>query len=73
MQETVICHKDQTAFLDALESCLSTGLAVLMDGVPQTEESLKQLLTEKKNREWRGTILQDDKGDLKGLSFTAES
>ena len=49
------------------------SLAVLMDGVPQTEESLKQLLTEKKNREWRGTILQDDKGDLKGLSFTAES
>ncbi|MBO4872359.1 MAG: hypothetical protein J5496_02970 [Lachnospiraceae bacterium] len=69
----VICHEEQTAFLDALESCLSSGLAVLMDGVPQTKESLKKILKEKGNRSWTGTILLGDRGDLKGLSFTAES
>ena len=73
MQEPVICHKENSAFLDALESCLSSGLAVFLDGIPQTAESLETVLTARDGKEWTGTLLLDDKGDLKGLSFSSGS
>ena len=70
MRKPEICHKENTAFLDALESCLSSGLTVLMDGVPQTEESLLRLFSEQDGEDWIGTILLNDMGDVNGLAFS---
>ena len=72
MRKPVICHKENTAFLYALESCLSTGLTVLLDGVPQTKETLERRLSDQSGEDWIGTVLLNDQGDMEGLSFSAD-
>ena len=73
MRKPVICHDNNAAFLDALESCLSTGLKVLLDGDEQTKEMLEVSFKSREPETWTGTILLNDKGDIEGLSFTVGS
>ena len=70
MRKPEICHSQNTAFLDALESCLASGLTVVVDGIPQTKESLENALADQDGEGWIGTVLLNDKGDMKGLSFS---
>ena len=73
MRKPVICHDQDTAFLDALRSCLATGLTVELDGVPQTQASLERSFRRRDPDSWTGTVLLNDKGDVRGLSFTANA
>ena len=70
MRKPEICHSENTAFLDALESCLSSGLSIVLDGIPQTRESLESERDRLSSEDWIGTILLDDEGGVKGLSFS---
>lgn len=73
MPKPQICHETKPALLDALESCLSSGLEVLIDGVPQTRESLEEGFTLRDAENWTGTLMLGEKGDLEGLSFSTSS
>ena len=68
MEEKKICHAENAAFLDALSSCLASGLTVLKDGEPITPESLRELSASDEYR-WTGRCLQNEKGKLTGISF----
>ena len=70
MRKPEICHSENTAFLDALESCLSSGLSIVLDGIPQTRESPEGERGRLSSEDWIGTILLDDEGGVKGLSFS---
>lgn len=72
MQKPLICHEENEAFLDALQSCLSTGLVVLMDGVPLTGNSLKELPFIQEEG-LVGHFLRNEQGDFTGISFSKKS
>ena len=70
MDQNKICHTENNAFLEALNSCLSSGLSVWLEGIPQTGESLSHRMLLKEEADWVGTFLEDEQGVLKGISFT---
>ncbi|MBO4838526.1 MAG: hypothetical protein J5493_04055 [Lachnospiraceae bacterium] len=70
MENRLICHKQNSDFTDALASCLSSGLSVWLDGVPQTGEILTGSLLLKEEAEWVGSFLKAEDGSLLGISFT---
>ncbi len=70
MDNQVVCHTGNNDFLDALNSCLTSGLGVWLDGIPQTGDQLSQYLLFRENAEWVGSFLQDESGALRGISFT---
>lgn len=73
MQKPVVCHEENAALLDALASCLSTGLVVLIDGIPQTGGMLQEALKYGRAEGLVGHFLQNERGDIRGLSFTQRS
>ena len=70
MKKSRICHKQNNDFLDALHSCLTSGLSVWFDGIPFTGDRLPDSLLLKEDAEWEGTFLKDERGTLRGISFT---
>ena len=68
MEEKKICHAENAAFLDALFSCLASGLSVLKDGEALTPETLRELSASDEFH-WEGRCLQNEKGKLTGISF----
>ena len=70
MENRLICHRQNDDFTDALASCLSSGLSVWLDGVPQTGETLPGALLLKEDADWKGTFLKAEDGSLLGISFT---
>ena len=73
MEKSLICHEKNNDFLDALNSCMTSGLSVWFDGVPLTKEKLLDSLLFKEGAEWVGTFLRDERGTVRGISFTDSS
>lgn len=69
MENRMICHEED-AFLEALLTCLDSGLTVLADGIPLTKESLRESSLIRESISWEGDCLRNDQGKLMGLSFT---
>ena len=72
MKNNEICH-NREAFLDALFSCMDSGLQVWADGVPLTRDSLPNSALIRESGNWTGDCLKNESGELTGLSFTQES
>ena len=73
MEKSLICHEKNNDFLDALNSCMTSGLSVWFDGVPLTGGKLPESLLLNEEIEWIGTFLKDERGALRGISFTDSS
>ncbi len=69
MKTQRICHEED-AFVDALISCMDSGLTVLADGIPLTRDSLRQSSLIRESGRWEGDCLRDEAGQLTGLSFS---
>ena len=72
MKDQTICHEENSAFLDALYSCLDSGLTLMANGKTLTRPMLAQSDLLREDLNWEGSFIRNEQGEMKGISFSAE-